>query len=69
METALLDPYTNAKTKKPFYIKTKKLALKAGESEMTFGFIYCNFFENYWPTVSPSPPKALMVYNHIFYEF
>ena len=46
METALLDPYTNAKTNKQkrFYIKTKKLAPKAGESEMIIGFIYCNFF-------------------------
>ena len=60
METALLDPYTNAKTNKQkrFYIKTKKLAQKAGESEMTIGFIHCNFFENYYPTLSPFTTKS-----------
>ena len=47
METALLDPYTNAKTNKQkrFYIKTKKLAPKAGESEMTIGFITAIFLK------------------------
>ena len=64
METALLDPYINAKTNKQkrFYIKTKKLAPKAGESEMIVVFIYCNFF---WKLL----PHSLTLYHQKLWWF